>query len=112
MNRTRCATALFALTAVFHSFAQSGSGPTPTYPNPHPPYTGIITTVAGNGNLDFAGDGGPATSAQIGNPYAVAIESAGNLFLSGDTVIRRVYKNTGIITTYAGLIVCDAGPTS
>jgi len=63
---------------------------------------GIITTVAGTGTSGYSGDGGPATSAQLG-PEAVAVDAAGNLYIS-DSVNGRIRKvNTaGIISTYAG----------
>lgn len=64
---------------------------------------GIITTVAGNGTNGYSGDGGAATSARLNDPYAMAVDSQGNLFIadSGNSVIRKVDKN-GIITTVAG----------
>ena len=40
--------------------------------------TGIITTVAGNGTVGYSGDGVLATSAQLYNPYGVAMDSNGN----------------------------------
>src|SRR5438094_45180 len=40
--------------------------------------TGVITTVAGNGIPGEAGDGGPATSAELFEPRGVAVDSAGN----------------------------------
>lgn len=66
--------------------------------------TGIITTIAGNGQFGFAGDGGPATQAQLRFPTAVAVDGAGNLFIAdlGNNRIRRVDATTGIITTVAG----------
>src|SRR5205814_1582237 len=42
--------------------------------------TQVITTVAGNGNQGFSGDGGPATSAGL-DPVGVAVDSTGNLFI-------------------------------
>jgi len=39
--------------------------------------TGIITTIAGNGNPGYSGDGGPATSAELGGPWDVVVNSAG-----------------------------------
>src|SRR5262245_1986273 len=42
---------------------------------------GIISTIAGTGTRGFSGDGGPATSAQLG-PQSVALDSAGNLFIA------------------------------
>ena len=64
--------------------------------------SGIITTVAGNGTPGFSGDGGPATSAQLYQPSGVAVDGAGNLFIS--EVYNRVRKVSpdGIITTVAG----------
>lgn len=64
---------------------------------------GVITTVAGNGSSSFSGDGGAATSAGMRNPYGVAIDSAGNLFIadSGNARIRKV-STAGVITTVAG----------
>jgi large repetitive protein len=66
--------------------------------------TGVITTVAGNGAAAFAGDGGPATAASLNTPYAVALDSAGNLYIADavNSRIRRVDAGTGIITTLAG----------
>src|SRR5580692_2244009 len=56
---------------------------------------GIITTVAGNGVSVAAGDGGPATSAEL-NPTALAVDAAGNLYISDAArVIRKV--TNGII---------------
>jgi sugar lactone lactonase YvrE len=65
--------------------------------------TGIISTVAGNNTAGYAGDGGPATSAQLSNPFGLAIDAAGQMFI-GDTssnVVRRVALD-GTITTVAG----------
>jgi hypothetical protein len=64
---------------------------------------GNISTVAGNFMGGFSGDGGPATSAQLQCPSAVAIDSAGNLYIA-DYFNNRIRKvdTTGIITTIAG----------
>jgi hypothetical protein len=64
---------------------------------------GVITTVAGNGSAGFGGDHGPAIAAQLNQPYGVAVDPLGNLFISDKVngVIRKV-DTTGIITTFAG----------
>jgi sugar lactone lactonase YvrE len=61
----------------------------------------IITTVAGNGNV-ILGDGGPAISAGFNRPTGVAVDSAGNLFIT-DLAHQRVREvANGLITTIAG----------
>jgi hypothetical protein len=67
------------------------------------PTNGIITTMAGNGNNGYSGDGGAATSARLNQPQRVALDSHGNLFIA-DTFNNRVRKvdTNGIITTVAG----------
>jgi DNA-binding beta-propeller fold protein YncE len=64
---------------------------------------GIITTIAGTGVAGFAGDGGPATTAQFDGPRGVAGDSAGNLYVADDNNhrIRRI-DPSGAITTVAG----------
>ena len=64
---------------------------------------GIISTVAGNGSNGFSGDGGPAISAQLSNANGVAVDSAGNLFISdlSNSRIRKVTTD-GLISTVAG----------
>jgi sugar lactone lactonase YvrE len=64
---------------------------------------GIITTVAGNGTFGDPGDYGPATSAQLGYVDGIAIDEAGNLYISneGFPSLRKVAAS-GIITTIAG----------
>ena len=52
---------------------------------------GRVSTVAGTGNAESAGDGGPATSASVNSPTALAVDAAGNLFIAeGHGSIRRV----------------------
>ena len=53
---------------------------------------GIISTVAGNGNAGYSGDGGPARDAQLSTPLGVAIDSKGNVYIadSQNSVIRVV----------------------
>lgn len=79
--------------------------------------SGIITTFAGNNTVGYSGDGGPATAAQMEWPADVAIDSAGNIFISDYThhVIRKVGKND-TITTAVGLpsggFAGDGGPAT
>lgn len=63
---------------------------------------GNITTYAGDGIDGFSGDGGPAIQAQI-EPISIAVDAAGNLFVS-DTSLYRIRKISpdGIINTIAG----------
>ena len=52
---------------------------------------GTITTIAGTGNYGFSGDGGPATSARLYNPYGVAVDGRGNVYIA-DHLNSRVRK--------------------
>lgn len=67
--------------------------------------TGIITTVAGNGVLGFAGDGGPATSASLGLPTAIAPDAGTHLFVA-DLLNNRIRRIEGVrpdlVTTLQG----------
>jgi large repetitive protein len=65
--------------------------------------TGMINTVAGDGTGGYSGDNGPATSAELNQPFAVALDAAGNMYIpdSGNNRIRKVVTS-GTITTYAG----------
>ena len=63
--------------------------------------TGIITTVAGNGNSTFSGDGGQATAAGMSSPLGVKFDSLGNMYIAEGNRIRKV-DTSGIITTIAG----------
>ncbi len=65
--------------------------------------SGVITTVAGTGVDGDAGDGGPATSAQLDAPADVAVDGLGNLYIADTNNSRiRVVDANGIITTIAG----------
>lgn len=66
--------------------------------------TGIITRVAGDGFLSFAGDGGPATAARLSRPNSIAIDSNSNVYIadSENSRVRKVDAATGIISTIAG----------
>jgi uncharacterized protein (TIGR03437 family) len=66
--------------------------------------TGIITTIAGNGSPGFAGDGGPASKAQLFYPAGICFDSEGNLYIADqfNYRVRKVTIATGIISTVAG----------
>jgi trimeric autotransporter adhesin len=72
--------------------------------------SGIIATVAGDGYLYSVGDGGPAAMAQLYLPSALALDSAGNLFIadSGTERVRQVTPD-GTMTTLAGTGVAARG---
>lgn len=64
---------------------------------------GIITTVAGNGTGGFSGDGGPATAAQLQQPFQPGVDNAGNIYIPDANNVRvRKVNPAGIITTIAG----------
>jgi uncharacterized repeat protein (TIGR01451 family) len=65
---------------------------------------GYISTIAGNGTHGFSGDGGPATSAQMGQTLGIFADAMGNVYIQDDDNdrLRRVDAMTGIITTIAG----------
>lgn len=65
--------------------------------------SGLISTVAGNGQLGSSGDGGLAINATMNQPNGVAVDGSGNSYLS-DTNNHRIRKvnSVGLITTIAG----------
>jgi sugar lactone lactonase YvrE len=65
--------------------------------------TKVVSTIAGNGKSGNSGDGGPATSAELCGPDGVALDGAGNVYISdfSNNNIRKVTVSTGIITTVA-----------
>src|SRR5881394_3160069 len=66
--------------------------------------SGGITTVAGNGEPGYSGDGGPARRASLNEPYGIAIDRAGNIFVADrlNRRVRRIDAANGTITTLAG----------
>ncbi|MCP4702198.1 MAG: hypothetical protein GY862_35865 [Gammaproteobacteria bacterium] len=71
---------------------------------------GNISTIAGNGSRGTSGDKGPATAAQLDNPYGLALDSSGDLYISEiyGNVVRKVGAG-GIISTIAGNGVAGSG---
>ena len=79
--------------------------------------TGVITTIAGNGQFGLAGDKHPATLGMLASPYGLAYDSAGTLYIADpgnqriraiDTrgIIRSVVGICGIVAAFTG----DGGP--
>ncbi|MCH8311832.1 MAG: hypothetical protein IID17_02465 [Nitrospinae bacterium] len=67
------------------------------------PIKGKVETLAGNGRKNFAGDGGPATGANLNFPHGIAVDKKGNIIFSdkGHYRIRKI-SPSGIIQTIAG----------
>ncbi len=64
---------------------------------------GVITTIAGTGEMGFGGDDGPAVEARLAYPSAIAIDSQGNLYIADFNNHRiRKLSTDGIITSVAG----------
>ena len=76
------------------------------------------TTIAGNGQKGYSGDGGPATDAALNLPHEIQFDAAGNLYIAerDNHVIRRLDGKTGTISTLAGTGVAgfsgDGGPAA
>jgi sugar lactone lactonase YvrE len=66
-------------------------------------HTTPITAYAGSGVAGYAGDGGPATAAELNGPTAVAVDSSGTLYIAdtANNVVRKVTID-GTISTFAG----------
>ena len=89
---------------------------------------GDIYTIAGNGTRGFAGDGGPATAAELNFPSGLATDGAGNVLIADplNCRVRVVAERTGTffgrsltsgdIYTLAGTSTCafsgDGGPAT
>ena len=76
---------------------------------------GTISTVAGTGSSGFSGDGGPALSAELSYPSAVAVDGDENIYIAGTRQNRvRLVTPDGNIATIAGTGVAaytgDTGP--
>jgi sugar lactone lactonase YvrE len=74
------------------------------------------TTIAGNGQRAYGGDGGPATAASLNMPHEIQFDADANLYIAerDNHVVRKVAAKTGVISTFAGTNVAgfsgDGGP--
>lgn len=66
--------------------------------------TGVTSVVAGTGQRAYGGDGGPALRAPLNMPHEVQFDRSGHLFVveRDNHVVRRIDRQTGVITTVAG----------
>jgi sugar lactone lactonase YvrE len=65
--------------------------------------TGVISTFAGNGIKDYAGDGAAATSASLAQPRGLSVDASGNVYVADSDNNRiRLIAKSGTITTLAG----------
>jgi sugar lactone lactonase YvrE len=80
--------------------------------------THVISTVAGNGEKGYLGDGGPAIAASLNEPYEIRFDEHGNMYFAEmqNHVVRRVDAKTKVISTVAGVgrpgFEGDGGPAT
>jgi DNA-binding beta-propeller fold protein YncE len=80
--------------------------------------SGLISTIAGNGEKGYSGDDGPATAASLNEPYGIVVGRGGDIFIADrlNRRVRRIDAVTGIITTLAGTSEAayggDGGPAA
>jgi sugar lactone lactonase YvrE len=78
----------------------------------------LTTTVAGNGQRGYSGDGGLATAAALNMPHEILFDTVGNLYIveRDNHVVRKVDAGTGVISTFAGTGIAgfsgDGGPAT
>ncbi len=76
--------------------------------------TGLVTTLAGNGEPGYTGDGRQAVLSQLNRPHSIAFDSRGNLLICdiGNQRLRRVDRETGEMSTLSGTGVAAETPDS
>jgi DNA-binding beta-propeller fold protein YncE len=80
--------------------------------------TRVLTTIAGNGQRAYAGDGGPAIAASLNMPHEIQFDVQGHLYIAerDNHVVRKVDRRTHVISTLAGTGVAgfsgDDGPAA
>lgn len=75
---------------------------------------GTIQTIAGSGVAGFAGDGGPAAQALLNQPYGLAADSSGNLYIAdlGNARVRKISVDGSIQTVAGGGVIAAGGNTA
>jgi hypothetical protein len=78
---------------------------------------GNLTTLAGNGELSYDGDGGPATASKVQTNSAFASDSIGNVYFGqlnplGINVVRKITVATGRVNTVVGSCGTSFPPNS
>ncbi len=65
---------------------------------------GTVTTIAGSGTAGYTGDGGPALAATFNEPYGIAVDREGNIYVADrhNHCVRRIDQSSGTVTTLAG----------
>ncbi len=73
--------------------------------------SGVISAVAGVNNEGYSGDGGQATVAELNNPYKIAFDNSGNLYIGDEANnrVRVVYLTVGVSTSVTANISCNGG---
>ncbi len=68
--------------------------------------SGLVSTLAGTGNVGATGDNGQAVAATLAGPSSLTLDAAGNLYVAdaGNNAVRRIDAVTGVITTVAGTL--------
>lgn len=76
--------------------------------------SGLVTTVAGDGEPGFKGDGRSSVLSQLQQPHSIAFDSRSNLLIcdTGNSRLRLVSRETGIITTVSGTGESTATPNT
>src|SRR5262245_29292464 len=80
--------------------------------------SGVLTSIAGSGRKGYSGDGGPAATATLNEPYEVRFDSRGNMLVleMQNHLVRRIDAKTAVISTLAGDGTAgdrgDGGPAS
>ncbi|MBE2290849.1 MAG: SMP-30/gluconolactonase/LRE family protein [Chitinophagaceae bacterium] len=79
--------------------------------------SGIVSTIAGCGLSGYMGDGGPATAARFNEPFGIAVDGTGNIYVAeySNNCLRKI-SASGVVSTVTGALVAgysgDGGPAS